>query len=65
MGEDYYGDGERSEDAAYAAAIAAGREHHIGPYEDARDYIDNEWWAHWEIITGERGDRDSYFSCSC
>lgn len=67
MGEDYYGDdGEmRSEDVAYASAIEAGHEKHIGPYESAREYIDGEWWDHWETITGERGDRDSYFSCGC
>lgn len=39
--------------------------HHIGPYEDARDYIDDTWWTHWETITGARGERGSYFSCSC
>lgn len=63
---DYYGDGEKvSTDAAYAFALDAGREHNIGPYEEAREHIDGEWWGHWETITGERGDRDTYFSCAC
>lgn len=63
---DYYGDGGNlGEQEAYDFAIRAGHEHHIGPHESARDYIDNEWWAHWEIITGDRGERDSYFSCGC
>jgi len=50
---------------AFHTAIEAGRKHHIGPYESARDYIDDEWWSHWENITGEKGVRGSYFSCSC
>lgn len=66
MSEDYYGDGEKlSEEAAYANAIEAGRNHRVGPYENARDHIDNEWWSHWETITGEHADRDTYFSCAC
>lgn len=67
VSEDYYGDGEKpvSEDAAYAFAIRVGHEHCIGPYESARDHIDNEWWGHWEAITGVQGERDTYFSCSC
>jgi hypothetical protein len=66
MGEDYYGDGgQRSEDDAYASAIHAGHEHTVGPYEDSRDHIDDEWWTHWERITGKIGDRDTYFSCGC
>jgi hypothetical protein len=68
MSEDYYGDsegGKKSEDEAYAFAINAGHDQNIGPYGSARDHIDNEWWGHWEAITGRRGDRDSYFSCSC
>lgn len=64
VSDDYYG-GKISEDAAYAFAIKAGHEKHIGPYESAREYIDNEWWAHWEIITGSQGDREAYFSCGC
>lgn len=55
----------QSEDAAYRMAIEAGHEHCVGSYEDARDYIDGEWWAHWEAITGEKGNRGEYFSCSC
>jgi hypothetical protein len=63
---DYYGDGDKvSSDAAYAFALNAGRDHNIGPYEDARDHIDDEWWSHWEILTGERGDRGEYFRCAC
>jgi hypothetical protein len=68
MSDDYYGDGDegkRSPEAAYAFAIDAGRRNSVGPYEDARDHIDSEWWSHWEAITGERGDRDTYFSCAC
>lgn len=66
MSEDYYGDGgARSAEVAYADAIEAGRNHSIGPYEDARDHIDDEWWSHWEAITGEVGDRENYFSCAC
>lgn len=68
MGYDYYGesdDNKRSEEAAYASAIDAGHRVSVGPYESARDHIDNEWWAHWEAITGGRGQRGEYFSCSC
>lgn len=66
MSEDYYGDGEkRSPEVAYADAIEAGHSKRVGPYEDARDHIDGEWWTHWEAITGQRGDRDTYFSCAC
>lgn len=67
MGYDYYGDSDDtvSEDEAFASAIRAGHEHHIGPHEDARDHIDNEWWSNWEAITGEVGARGEYFSCSC
>lgn len=65
---DYYGSddgGKLSEDGAYSFAINAGHNLSVGPYEDARDHIDNEWWAHWEAITGCRGQRGEYFSCSC
>lgn len=65
IGDGYYGDGRVSDEDAYAFAIKAGKENHIGPYESARDHIDNKWWGHWETITGKRGDRDTYFSCSC
>lgn len=66
MSEDYYGDDEkRSPEVAYADAIEAGRTHSIGPYESARDYIDGEWWTHWEAITGQRGERDTFFRCAC
>lgn len=66
MSEDYYGDdGQRSAEVAYADAIEAGRTHSIGPYEDARDHIDGEWWSHWEAITGQRGERDTFFRCAC
>jgi len=66
LGNDYYGDDKmRSEDAAYADAIEAGHALFIGPYESARDNIDNEWWDHWEAITGVPGQRNEYFSCSC
>lgn len=66
VSEDYYGDeGRVSEEKAYAFAIMAGHEHTVGPYESAREHIDNEWWDHWEAITGQRGERDEYFSCGC
>jgi len=66
MSADYYGDNENvSDEQAYANAIKAGHEYHLGPYESADEFIDNEWWNHWETITGKRGDRDHYFSCSC
>lgn len=66
MSEDYYGDGHTiTPESAYENAITAGRDLHIGPYESARDRIDNVWWDHWENITGEKGQRDGYFSCSC
>ena len=66
MSYDYYGDrGQFSEDEAYENAIQAGHNTHVGPYEDARDHINSEWWFHWESITGQQGDRDSYFSCAC
>lgn len=65
MGTDYYGDGMLSEGAAYDTAIEAGHRQHVGPYESAADNINDEWWDHWETITGEKGARGSYFSCSC
>lgn len=67
MSDDYYGDYDTKldEDTAYSMAIRAGENTHIGPYEDAREYINDEWWGHWETITGKKGDRDAYFSCSC
>lgn len=68
MSEDYYGDsGKLSEDIAFSNAIEAGYNLSVGSYESARDYIDNEWWSHWEIITGcKRPPEDSrYFSCAC
>lgn len=65
MGEDYYGEGRLTEEAALARAISAGEDNNVGPYEDARDHIDGTWWTHWEIITGKTGERGSYFSCSC
>lgn len=68
MSSDYYGDdvgGVLDEDSAYANAIHAGEEMSVGCHENARDHIDNEWWGHWETITGKTGDRESYFSCAC
>lgn len=65
VGFDYYDDTPLSEDAAYAYAIRAGEDHHIGPHEDARGYINDEWWDHWEAITGKTGERGAYFSCGC
>lgn len=66
MGADYHGDDSSwSEDSAYNYAIHAGHENHVGPYEDARDHINDEWWGHWEAITGKKGNRGEYFSCAC
>lgn len=66
MGYDYYGDrGTRSEDEAYAAAILAGHDLRLGPYENARGHIDDDWWYHWEQITGKRGSRGEWFPCAC
>lgn len=65
MGHNYYGDEPISPEEAFNSAIAAGHDQHIGPYESARDFIDSEWWDHWETITGELGERDSFFSCGC
>jgi hypothetical protein len=66
MSDDYYGHEEHlSDESAYENAIEAGRRNHVGCYEDATDYIDDEWWDHWEKITGLKGKRDGYFSCSC
>lgn len=66
MSSDYYGYGDNlTDEKAYANAIDAGHNKHLGPYEGADEYIDNEWWNHWENITGCKGSRDSYFSCSC
>lgn len=67
MSNDYYSDyGEKvSDEQALANAIKAGHDHHLGPYEGADDTINDTWWFHWEAITGKKGDRESYFSCSC
>ena len=67
VGYDYYGEehGKVDEDVAYDFAIKAGHDMHIGPYESARDYINDEWWSHWENITGVRGRRDEYMGCAC
>lgn len=66
MGEDYYGGGDKLDpDTAYKNAIEAGHNMSVGPYEDARDSMHDEWWTHWEAITGKKGDRDGYFSCAC
>lgn len=65
MGDDYYSDEQRSPQDALRAAIEAGENMSVGPHEDARDHIDNEWWNHWEIITGKTGQRGEYFSCGC
>lgn len=68
VSKDYYGEtegGKRSEDEAYAFAIQAGHDNHIGPYESASDHIGSEWWRNWETITGVSGDHETYFSCSC
>lgn len=66
MGEDYYGhSGTLAPNVAYENALQAGHNTNVGPYESARDSIDNEWWGHWEAITGCKGERGAYFSCAC
>lgn len=55
----------KSPQEAFNYAVEAGHDHNIGSYEEARNYIDDTWWDHWEAITGARGDRGSWFSCSC
>jgi hypothetical protein len=67
MSEDYYGDwdSKRSPEHAYADAIRAGHEHYVGPYESVNAHINDEWWTHWENITGVKGDREAYFRCAC
>lgn len=65
MGEDYYGEGRLSEEVSYDRAIEAGHNLSVGPYESARNYIDNEWWYHWQKITGLKKPDDAYFSCGC
>lgn len=65
MGDDYYDEGPKTPERALEDALEAGRNQHIGPYESARDYINDEWWDHWEELTGERASRGEYFSCSC
>lgn len=55
----------KTREECFDYAIRAGHEMSVGPCEDARDYIDNEWWNHWETITGKTGNRDEFFSCSC
>lgn len=65
MGENHYGDELLSEEEAYQNAINAGRNNHLGPYEGADSSINGVWWDHWEAITGAKGDRETYFSCSC
>lgn len=65
MGSDYYGEGHLSDEDALANALDAGHNYSVGPYESAREYINNEWWDHWETLTGEEGNRGEYFSCAC
>lgn len=74
MGTDYYGPKDANgnprkftDSEALANAVKAGNDMHIGPFESARDHIDNEWWDHWCNITGETAGnkRGEYFSCSC
>lgn len=52
-------------DALLKYAIQCGHDLSVGMHEDARDHIDGEWWTHWENITGEKGKREEYFTCSC
>lgn len=52
-------------ESGYLEALRIGRTHLVGSNESIGDSIDNEWWNHWERITGEKADREQYFSCSC
>jgi hypothetical protein len=61
---DEYGEG-WTEKARYERAIDFGYTMFVGSFEDARDYIDSEWWDNWQAITGHEGQRDGYFSCAC
>lgn len=65
LSHNYYDDTPIDPETAYQMAIKFGRDHHVGPYEYLQDNFNDEWWDHWEAITGEKGDRDAYFSCSC
>lgn len=66
MGDDYYGECARlTDEQAYANAINAGHSGNVGPYENARDSMDDEWWHHWQAITGSRKQKPDYFSCGC
>lgn len=66
MSDDYYGErGTLSDEEAYANALQAGHNMHVGPYESARDHIDATWWGHWQTITGALGEPGKYFSCAC
>jgi hypothetical protein len=61
---DEYGEG-WDEKARYERAIDFGYTMRVGSFEDARDYIDDEWWDNWQAITGHEGQRGGYFSCAC
>ena len=67
MSLNYYDDGNEhlSKEESYKKAIEAGHTNCVGPYEEAKEYIDNEWWDHWENITGCKGDRGQYIRCGC
>jgi hypothetical protein len=66
MSKEYEDDDEPwSEQTSYDMAIQAGHSLCVGNRMDARDHIDNEWWGHWENITGEPGQRGEHFSCGC
>lgn len=60
-----YGDDDLTEEQQYQFAIKMPDNMSVGANQSARDEINNEWWNHWEIITGKKGQRDEYFSCGC
>lgn len=67
---DWHGESNRTPtkeegDRVYEYAVRAGYTLSVGSCMDSRDYIDDEWWRHWEVITGKKGRRGEYFSCGC
>lgn len=55
------------DEGKYQFAIAMADEMNVGPNESSRDEINDEWWSHWENITGNTAPdkEDRYFSCGC
>lgn len=60
-----YGYAEIDAEGKYKFALQMGHDMSVGPNESAADEVNSEWWNHWEELTGEKGQRDEYFSCGC